>query len=277
MKQLLFSLLLVGLILSFTIAQAQTELTVFAAASLTDAFEAIAADFESENPGITVLFNFGSSSTLAAQLVAGAPADVFASANNAQMTVAVDGGRIAGSPRTFARNRLVLIVPASNPASIQSLRDLANPGIRLVLAAPDVPVRDYTDTMLERLAADPTYGETHRSAVMANLASEEPNVRQVSAKVALGEADAGVVYLSDVTPDIADDVMALPIPDALNTLATYPIAVTNDSAQPELAQRFVDFVLSDAGQETLEAWNFISVREPQIFPPPAEVIACGVA
>jgi molybdate transport system substrate-binding protein len=138
------------------------------------------------------------------------------------------------------KNRLVLIVPVDNPANIQSLHDLANEGVKLIVAAPDVPVRDYTNTMLDRLAADPGYGEAYRNAFMANIVSEEQNVRQVSAKIALGEGDAGIVYLSDVTPDIADQVIALPIPDSLNTIATYPIAVTNDSVNAELAQKFIN-------------------------------------
>lgn len=264
MKRSVLLVLWAVLFSGFVIVQAQEkqELVVFAAASLTDAYEHIAAAFEQENPGVDVLFNFGGSSTLATQLVQGAPADVFASANNSQMTVAVDGGRVAGTPRIFAQNRLVLIVPASNPANIQSLRDLANPGVNLILAAPDVPVRVYTDMMLEQMAADSVYGETYRDAVLGNLVSEEPNVRQVSAKIALGEADAGVVYLSDVTPDISDDVIALPIPDAFNTIATYPIAVMNDSRHPELAEQFVEFVLSGAGQDILVAWGFASVRTP---------------
>ncbi len=266
MKRLVFSvlalLLLAGVAPVF--GQDAPTLTVFAAASLTDAFTEIEAAFESAHPGVDVLYNFGGSSTLATQLSEGAPADVFASANNTQMNVARDAERIAGTPRTFVKNRLVLIVPADNPAGITGLRDLANDGVLLVLAAPDVPVRDYTDTMLERLAANPAYGEAYRTAVLANLVSEEDNVRQVAAKVALGEADAGIVYRSDVTPDIADAVIALPIPDAVNTLATYPIAVTDDSANPELAQAFVDYVLSDEGQDTLVKWGFTSVRIPAL-------------
>jgi len=245
-------------------AQSDQMLTVFAASSLTDAFEEIATAFEGENAGVDVVYSFGSSSTLATQLVEGAPADIFASANARQMTVAQDGERIEGRPRIFAKNRLVLAVPADNPANIQSLRDLANPDIKLVIAAPDVPVRDYTNTMLDRLAADPSYGEAYREAFMANVVSEEDNVRQVSAKVSLGEADAGIVYRSDVTPDISTSVIALPIPDALNTIATYPIAATNDSTNPELAQKFIDYVLSDAGQDTLVKWNFISARIPEL-------------
>lgn len=238
------------------------ELVVFAAASLTDAYEAIADAFERAYPAVSVLFNFGGSSTLATQLLQGAPADVFASANVRQMNVVVEGERIIGEPQVFARNRLVLIVPANNSAGIESLDDLSNPGINLILAAPEVPVRVYTDTMLSLMAEDPAYGEDYQVAVLENLVSEEPNVRQVSAKVALGEADAGIVYLSDVTPDIADDVIAFLIPDEFNTIATYPIAAVEDANQPELAQRFIDFVLSDAGQDILVEWGFVSIREP---------------
>ncbi|WP_238625282.1 molybdate ABC transporter substrate-binding protein [Aggregatilinea lenta] len=262
-RRILFVLLAAAMLISPSVgthvhAEDSQTLTVFAASSLTNAFEDIAAAFEADHAGVDVVFNFAGSSDLAVQLSEGAPADVFASANNKQMTVARDAGRIAEPVRTFAKNRLVLIVPVDNPANIQSLRDLANPGVLLVLAAPDVPVRDYTDTMLERMAADPAYGEDYRSAVMANLVSEEDNVRQVSAKVALGEADAGTVYLTDVTPDIKDQVIILPIPDAYNTVATYPIAVTDDPAEPELAQAFVDTVLGESGQSILTNWGFIS-------------------
>jgi len=234
-------------------------LTVFAAASLADAFEEIALTFEAAHQGVDVVFNFAGSSTLAAQLAEGAPADVFASANTRQMTAARDAGRIGGEEQTFARNRLVLIVPADNPAHILTLRGLAEPGVQLVLASPGVPVRDYADAMLESMAASPLYGEDYRSAVLANLVSEEDNVRQVAAKVALGEADAGIVYLSDVTPDIREQVRMLYIPNRFNTLAAYPIAVTNDAANPELAQAFVDFVRSGEGQAILDAWGFIRV------------------
>lgn len=269
-RRLRLSVLLATFLLTFSSAFAQDRqtLTVFAASSLTDAFTEIETAFESANPGVDVVYNFGSSSTLATQLAEGAPADVFASANNSQMTVAVEAERIGTEPVAFAKNRLVLIIPVDNPANITSLRDLANEGVQLVLAAPDVPVRDYTEAMLEKLVSDPAYGEDYRTAVMANLVSEEDNVRQVSAKVALGEADVGIVYRSDVTPDIAEDVIALPIPDAINTLATYPIAVTDDSANPDLAQAFIDYVLSDEGQDTLVKWGFYSVNEPEATPEP---------
>jgi molybdate transport system substrate-binding protein len=260
LRRILLLVLLFALNTFGVSAQMGQTLTVFAASSLTNAFEEIGVAFETEHPGVEVLFSFGSSSDLAAQLAEGAPADVFASANAAQMSAARAAGRIAGSPRTFARNRLALIVPSDNPAAINGLRDLAAPGLRLVIAAPDVPVRTYTETLLNRLAIDPDYGEAYRAAFMANVVSEEQNVRQVAAKIALGEGDAGIVYSSDVTPDIADQVIALPIPDALNTTARYPIAITDDTPNPELARAFVAYVLSEAGQTTLERWNFVSAR-----------------
>jgi molybdate transport system substrate-binding protein len=243
-------------------AQEQKTLTIFAASSLTDAFNEIKTAFERANPGVTITYSFGASSTLATQLSQGAPADIFASANAAQMNNAVKAGRIAGQPRTFAKNRLVLIVPADNPAKITSLKDLSKSGIKLVIAAKNVPVRDYTNTMLDRLAKLPGYGDDYKTAFLRNVVSEEDNVRQVSAKVALGEADAGFVYRSDVTPDIASKVSIIQIPDAVNTIATYPIAVTDNSAHPDLARQYIEYVLSDEGQSTLVKWNFISVKIP---------------
>ncbi len=243
-----------------------TTLTVLAAASLTNAFEEIGGAFEAANPGVNVEFQFGASSDLAAQLAEGAPADIFASANNRQMTVARDAGRIEDKVYTFAKNRLVVIVPADNPAGIETLHDLSNDGVLLVIAAEGVPVRDYTNSMVDKLVNVPGYREDFKTAFYNNVVSEEDNVRQVSAKVALGEADAGLVYISDVTPEIAEDVKMIGVSDAYNTLATYPIAVTNDSPSKELAQAFIDYVVSDAGQDTLVAWNFISVRIPGLHP-----------
>lgn len=241
-------------------AQQSRTLTVFAASSLTDAFEEIGAGFEAENPDIDVVFNFGNSSTLATQLVEGAPADVFASANFRQMRVARAGGRILGLSRIFARNQLVLAVSAGSTAEIENLADLAKPGIKFLLVAEGAPVRDYTNRMFALAAKDPDFGEAFHDAAMANLVSEEANVRQVTAKLALGEADVGIVYQSDITPDIADKVLALPIPDVFNTIARYPIAITNDTTDAELSRMFVDYVLSEAGQEVLVKWGFLPGR-----------------
>ncbi|MBK9125706.1 MAG: molybdate ABC transporter substrate-binding protein [Chloroflexi bacterium] len=253
----LAAILLLAASLSVVTGQSPRTLIVFAASSLTDAFEEIGATFETENPGVDVLFNFGGSSTLGAQLSEGAEADVFASANQRQMAAAQEAGRIAGEPRVFARNRLALIVPADNPAQIESLADLQNPGVVLVIAAEGVPVRDYTETMLTAMSADPAHGQMVVVGIRANVRSEEPNVRQVTAKVALGEADAGIVYSSDVTPDIRESVIQFEIPDAFNVIAEYPIAVVEGAGDAVLAQSFVEFVHSDAGQDTLERWGFV--------------------
>jgi molybdate transport system substrate-binding protein len=232
------------------------ELTVFAAASLTDAMNELSNTYQATHPDIRIVRNFASSSTLAAQLVEGMQADVFASANETQMQNAVTAGRITGQPQIFATNRLTAIVPLDNPAEIETLADLAKPGIALVLAAPGVPVRDYTDLSVANLAANPAYGETFQTAFYANLVSEEDTVRQVAAKVALGEADAGVVYTSDVTPDIANKVQMIAIPDEYNVIATYPIAVLDDAPSPEEAAQFIAFILSPEGQQILQHWGF---------------------
>jgi molybdate transport system substrate-binding protein len=266
MNSRLLMLVAVLLIVNLASAQETRTLSVFAAASLTDAFGEIETAFEAANSGVDVIYSFESSATLATQITQGAPADVFASANTRQMQAVADAGLLAGQTQAFVRNRLVVAIPASNPANLQTLADLANEGVQIVIAGEGVPVRDYTNTMLERMAADPVYGEDYRTAFLANVVSEEANVRQVAAKIALGEADAGIVYLSDITPEL--EVITLPIPDRFNTLAAYPISALNTSTQPELAQAFIDYVLSDAGQETLVRWGFITVRVTQ---PPATI------
>lgn len=238
----------------------RVELLVFAAASLTDAFNEIVKAFEAQNPGVTVVTNYGGSSGLAAQLLEGGLADIFASANNTQMQRVVDAGEIVDDPQIFATNRLVVIVPSSNPGGIETLADLANPDLLLILAMRGVPVRDYADEMFADLAADPAYGPTYREAVYANLVSEEENVRQVAAKVALGEADAGIVYTSDVTPDLVDSVRQIELPDAYNVIAVYPIARLADAPHADAAAAFLDFVLSDEGQSILNRWGFGSAR-----------------
>jgi len=163
----------------------------------------------------------------------------------------VDAGRItASSEKLFVSNRLTVIVPADNPAGITALEDLAQPGVQMILAVTGVPVRQYTDEIVATFPAD------FQTNFYANMVSEEENVRQVSAKVALGEADAGIVYTSDVTPDIADQVLQIDIPDDQNVIATYPIARLADAPAPTLAQSFVDFVLSEDGQAILAKWGF---------------------
>lgn len=236
-------------------AQTSRQVNIFAAASLTDAFEQIAQVFMEQHPEIEVLLQFGSSSTLATQLLEGAPADVFASANETQMDKVREAGLIDEAAIVpFVSNRLTLIIPVDNPAQITSAEDLTRTGILLTLAAPEVPIRKYTDEALLNL--ETLYGVGYRERVLANLVSEEDNVRQVVARIALGEADVGIVYHSDVTPDMAEKVLAIALPAGMSPIALYPIAPLLTSAHPEDAQAFIDFVLSEQGQAILADWGF---------------------
>jgi molybdate transport system substrate-binding protein len=234
-------------------------LTVFAAASLTDAFKAIGKDFESANPGATVTFNFAGSQQLAQQIGQGAPADVFASANNTQMAVVIKSGQVvSGTQRTFARNRLVVIYPKANPAGLTKLQDLAKPGIKIVLADKSVPVGGYALDFLARASQQPDFTATYSATVLANVVSYEQDVKSVLGKVALDEADAGIVYTTDISSDAAAKVGKLDIPDKLNTIASYPIAPIQGTANAGLAQKFVDYVLSPDGQNELAKFGFLA-------------------
>jgi len=242
-------------------AQAATaaggELLVFAAASLTDVFGEIGQKFDAAN-GSTTAFNFAGSNQLARQLVEGAPADVFASANNTQINNVIEAGDIiSGTQRTFAHNRLVVIHAGANPAQLSTLEDLATPGVKLVLAAKEVPVGQYALDFLAKASELPQYTAAYSETVLANVVSYEENVRSVLSKVTLGEADAGIVYTSDIAGGDAE-AGQIQIPDELNTIASYPIAATANATDPELAQKFVDYVLSPDGQQILVSYGFIS-------------------
>jgi len=246
----------------------QATLTVFAAASLTDAFREIGQAFEAQK-STPVTFNFGASSQLRTQLQQGAVADVFASADQAQMNNARSDGSIAGPDVTFARNRLVVITPKDNPGGLQSAADIARPGIRFVSAGPEVPIGGYTQNMFDTMSQLAVFGPDFKDRANANIVSREPNVRQVVAKVQLGEADAAVVYFSDVTPSSAPDLMTISIPDDLNTLATYPIALVTNGPQAELGQAFIDLVMAPAGQAILARWSFGTVGPTMLVPAPS--------
>ncbi len=230
-------------------------LIVFAAASLTDSFVELEQAFEELHLGVDLVLNFASSSQLVAQLREGITADIFASANVNQMQEAVTSGRVEPDEVSFfVANKLTIVVPAGNPADIRSLEDLGNTDVTFLMAVEGVPVRDYADQIIQTLP------RSLQLKIYENLVSEESTVRQVSTKVALGEADAGIVYTSDITPDIAERVEQVEIPDTLNVTATYPIAVIADSAASELAHSFVDFVLSEPGQEILTKWGFMPIQ-----------------
>jgi molybdate transport system substrate-binding protein len=236
---------------------ASGEITVFAAASLTDAFNEMGTEFSKANPRATVKFNFAASTALRTQLEQGARADLFASADQIQMDNARKAGVIDGEDRLFVKNKLVMIYPAGNPGKVSALKDLANPNLKVVLTDKNVPIGAYARTALEKMSADPGFGAGFGQKVLANLKSEEANVRAVVTKVQLGEADAAIVYASDVTPAVAKDIHSVIMPDQFNTIATYPIAVVKDARNKAGAQAFIQFVRSSAGQAILKQWNFI--------------------
>jgi molybdate transport system substrate-binding protein len=222
------------------------DLTVAAAASLTAAFTQIGADFEDQT-GVGVVLTFGPSDGLATQIVEGAPVDVFASASPTWMD-AVERGPGVARRTDFARNRLAVIVPSDNPASIDGLDDLANAGVQLVLAAEGVPAGDYAREALANAGI--------ADAALANVVSNEEDVAGVVTKVLLGEADAGIAYVTDVTADVARRISLVEIPDDVNVIATYPIAVIADSGEPDVAREFVEFVLGP-GQGVLADHGFL--------------------
>lgn len=233
---------------------AQT-LTVYAAASLTDAFTEIGINFETQHPGVSVMFNFGGSQNLRTQIEQGAPADIFASANNKEMEILITQNMILkDSQRVFLTNQLVMILPENNPAGITSLEDLGKPGLKLVLAAEEVPAGQYARQVLDNLKD--MFGIDYKTRVLANIVSNEDNVKQVVAKIQLGEADAGIVYVSDTVT--ASTLQTIDIPDEVNVIAEYPIAPLIGS-NSELADSFIAFVLSPEGQSTLKKWGFTPI------------------
>ena len=223
---------------------ASTDLTVFAASSLTSAFTQIGTDFEAANPGMHVTFNFGSSTDLATQIASEGTADVFASASATAMdTVEKDPG--VQDRQDFATNDLVIITPSDDPGGVTSLADLSKPGLQLVLAAEGVPVGDYARQMLDEAGMS--------KDVLPNVVSNEPDDAAVVAKVESGEADAGIVYTSDIS---SSDVRAVTIPDAQNVIATYPIAVVTGAPAADAATAFVTYVTGTDGEATLAEFGF---------------------
>ncbi|MEJ1155015.1 molybdate ABC transporter substrate-binding protein [Microbacterium marmarense] len=220
----------------------QGQLTIFAAASLGAAFNDLASEFEQQHPAVDVRpISYDGSSVLATQLIEGAPADVFASADEQNMARVIDES-LADSAQLFASNTLVIAVPSTNPGEVTSIADLADPDLAVVLCAPEVPCGSAAQTLLG-------YGDVHVVA-----ASLEQNVTAVLTKVAAGEADAGLVYATDVLG--RDDIEVIVPEGAASVVNHYPIATLVDAADPQIAQAFIDFVLSDDGQAVLQSWGF---------------------
>lgn len=217
-------------------------LTVFAAASLTETFTTLGRSFEKSHPGVTVAFSFGGSSTLAQQITQGAPVDVFASASPVNMKQVTDA-HLATAPRTFVRNRLEIAVPNSNPGRVASLRDLTNPRLKVVLCAPQVPCGAAALKAL------------HAAGLTVHPASQEADVKAALTKVRLDEADAALVYRTDVR-SAAGQVRGIDFPEAATAINDYPIAALTKAPQPALAREFVQFVLSPTGTATLTRAGF---------------------
>lgn len=220
-------------------------LNVFAAASLTDSFNALGGSFHAANPGVTVRFNFAGSPTLVTQIENGAQADVFAAADTTNMDKLKTGGFTASAPVVFAHNQLEIVVAAGNPKGIRSLGDLARPGIVYISAAPTVPAGKYAGQILAK------------AGVTVTPRSLETDVKSVVGKIELGEADAGIVYTTDVKA-AGNKVAGVDIPAADNVVATYPIAVVKGSASASLANAFVAYVTSGQGQARLKDFGFLS-------------------
>jgi molybdate transport system substrate-binding protein len=217
------------------------EIKVFAAASLTAAFNELGQQYTSANGGTKVTFNFAGSQALATQIQQGAPADVFASADIPNMDKVKD---LVGTPQNFASNQLQVVVEKGNPKNVATVKDLANRDLKVVLAAPDVPAGKYAAEILGK------------AGVTVKPVSQEDNVKAVVTKVSLGEADAGIVYVTDVTAG-GDKVEGVDIPDDQNVLATYPIATVKASKAQDKAQAFMDLVLSAEGQQVLKQYGFL--------------------
>jgi molybdate transport system substrate-binding protein len=217
------------------------EIKVFAAASLTAAFTELGRQYTAANGGTKVTFNFAGSQALATQIRQGAPADVFASADLTNMDKVKD---LTGTPQSFASNLLQIVVEKGNPRGVGGLDDLASSDLKVVLAAPEVPAGKYAAEVLARAGVDVT------------PVSQEDNVKAVVTKVSLGEADAGIVYVTDVTAG-GDQVEGVAIPEDQNVLATYPIATVEASTAKDRAQAFMDLVLSAEGERVLKTYGFL--------------------
>jgi molybdate transport system substrate-binding protein len=234
-------------------AEVEQELIVFAATSLKDAFNDLGADFRRSHPGVELRLNFAGTQELHTQLDHGARADIFASADQRHMQELLQAGRVV-RPETFARNEPVLVVSREKREQIRQFSDLPL-SERIILGVPEVPIGRYSLAILDR--ANATLGNDFRARVEAKVISRELNVRQVLAKVSLGEADAGIVYRSDAHA-AGERVTVVPIPSELNVIAEYPIAQVRDAAHPKLAREWLTAVSSEAGRVKLRAAGFLA-------------------
>ncbi len=243
-------------------AKQRQELQVFAASSLTEALTEVKQVFEKSHPDAEVKTSFGGSSVLRFQVEQGATPEVFESADEANIKALWQKGYIAGKYRPLAYNSLTVIVPAANRANINSPQDLARPGVVLVGCAPEVPIGTYTLEVLDKLEKSGKFGKGFKERAQANFRSLEPNVKGIVAKVALGDADAGICYVSDVSPEVAKQVKVIPIPEKYNVRSSLYVGLVKGCRNPDLGRRFIDFSLSPAGQAIFSRHGLTPVSKP---------------
>ena len=253
--------------------QGQTRLTLLAAASLTEVFKELAAEYRRQNPMTEVILNFDGSQRLRTQLEHGAQADIFASADWEQMEALAGSGLLVGKPVDFAGNRLAFLVndefaaglennssspqPGSPADPASQLKELAQPGVKVVLALSEVPAGKYAERLLQQMADSPDFGPEVAEGIIANVVSREANARAVAQKVALGEADAGIAYVTDGLPTfVSERVEVVEVPDLLQVEARYPVAATSPLGRDS---GFIEFILSEPGQAILEKNGFTPV------------------
>jgi molybdate transport system substrate-binding protein len=237
-------------------------LTIFAAASLVEALSEVGGEFEAMYPGSVVVINFAGSQQLAQQLSQGAPADIYASADKQQMENVIQSGRItADSDQVFIHNRLAVVLPGDNPGNIRDIKDLARTGLELLLVDEAAPVGRYSQEMLDRASEQAGYGIEFKEGVLGNVVSYEENVRAVLTKIILGEADAGIIYVSDVIGSSEADIYFIEIPEQFNVTASYYIAPISDSSKLNWGKDFIRLLLSPKGQEILERYGFSRVGQ----------------
>ena len=235
------------------------ELTVFAAASLKEAVEQAATAFELTQPDTRVLFSFDSSAALATQIEQGAPADVFLSADTSNPARLIAAGLATGDPIVFAANALTIVVPVDNPAGIRLPADLARDDVRIVAAGDEVPITRYAAELISNLASEPDYPPGFAAALAANIVSREDNVRAVLAKVALGEADAAIVYATDATA--STEVRTIRVPARANVPVDYAGVVIGASEDLAAAQGFMEWLGGPHGQAILGGLGFLAPPE----------------
>jgi molybdate transport system substrate-binding protein len=240
------------LIASAGLAEEQRELIVFCGAGLTGALSEIGEIYENSS-NINVKFNFDGVPALRTQIEQGAYADVLVSANLKHMDALKAEGLVDNQTvKIFARNKVAIIVPNDNPANITGLKDLTVPGVKILMGIKELPIGDYALQVLDKLAADPEYGPAFKESVLANVVSQETTVNRVVSKVALGEADAGFAFISDVSPQMVGKVTKIFIPDKYNAEGDFPVGVLLQSKYPAEAQAFIDVLMSSEGQAILD-------------------------